>query len=112
MAATIQPCWPPVTVGSGGRSASSPDRLAGIGRLLAQTDLWLAGDRVIPDQPVSRSDPDAHPIGQGKRPSPSAACRRHQLERGNANQFDRTSAQTAYCSGAAMKCWWHTSEQK
>jgi transposase, IS5 family len=41
------------------------------GRLLAQTDQRLAGDRVIPDRLVSLSDPDARPIRKGKPRAPT-----------------------------------------
>jgi IS5 family transposase len=41
------------------------------GRLLAQTDQRLAGNRVIPDRLVSLSDPDARPIRKGKPRSPT-----------------------------------------
>jgi IS5 family transposase len=66
------------------------------GRLLAQTDQWLAGNRVIPDRLVSLSDPDARPIRKGKPQHPTqfgytllvAEEQRgfiadHQLQRGN-----------------------------
>jgi IS5 family transposase len=66
------------------------------GRLLAQTDQRLAGDRVIPDRLVSLSDPDARPIRKGKPRHPTqfgytlllAEDERgfiadHQLQRGN-----------------------------
>jgi IS5 family transposase len=36
------------------------------GRLLAQTDQRLAGNRQIPDRVVSLADPDARPIRKGK----------------------------------------------
>jgi transposase, IS5 family len=41
------------------------------GRLLAQTDQRLAGNRVIPDRVVSLSDPDARPIRKGKPGRPT-----------------------------------------
>jgi transposase, IS5 family len=41
------------------------------GRLLAQTDQRLAGDRVIPDRVVSLADPDARPIRKGKPGRPT-----------------------------------------
>jgi transposase, IS5 family len=41
------------------------------GRLLAQTDQRLAGNRVIPDRLVSLSDPDARPIRKGKPRTPT-----------------------------------------
>jgi IS5 family transposase len=41
------------------------------GRLLAQTDQRLAGNRVIPDRLVSLSDPDARPIRKGKPQHPT-----------------------------------------
>jgi transposase, IS5 family len=41
------------------------------GRLLAQTDQRLAGNRVIADRLVSLSDPDARPIRKGKPRSPT-----------------------------------------
>jgi transposase, IS5 family len=41
------------------------------GRLLAQTDQRLAGDRVIPDRLVSLADPDARPIRKGKPQHPT-----------------------------------------
>jgi IS5 family transposase len=66
------------------------------GRLLAQTDQRLAGNRVIPDRLVSLSDPDARPIRKGKPQHPTqfgytllvAEEQRgfiadHQLQRGN-----------------------------
>jgi IS5 family transposase len=66
------------------------------GRLLAQTDQRLAGDRVIADRLVSLSDPDARPIRKGKPGRPTkfgysllvAEDERgfiadHQLQRGN-----------------------------
>jgi len=45
--------------------------IADTGRLLAQTDQRLAGNRVIPDRLVSLSDPDARPIRKGKPRSPT-----------------------------------------
>jgi IS5 family transposase len=66
------------------------------GRLLAQTDQRLAGNRVIPDRLVSLADPDARPIRKGKPQHPTqfgytlllAEDERgfiadHQLQRGN-----------------------------
>jgi transposase, IS5 family len=66
------------------------------GRLLAQTDQRLAGDRVIADRLVSLADPDARPIRKGKPGRPTefgytlllAEDERgfvadHQLQRGN-----------------------------
>jgi transposase, IS5 family len=66
------------------------------GRLLAQTDQRLAGNRVLPDRLVSSSDPDARPIRKGKSRHPTqfgytlllAEDERgfiadHQLQRGN-----------------------------
>jgi transposase, IS5 family len=41
------------------------------GRLLAQTDQRLAGNRVIADRLVSLSDPDARPIRKGKPRTPT-----------------------------------------
>jgi transposase, IS5 family len=41
------------------------------GRLLAQTDQRLAGNRVIPDRLVSLADPDARPIRKGKPRHPT-----------------------------------------
>jgi transposase, IS5 family len=41
------------------------------GRLLAQTDQRLAGNRVIPDRLVSLADPDARPIRKGKPQHPT-----------------------------------------
>jgi transposase, IS5 family len=41
------------------------------GRLLAQTDQRLAGNRVIPDRLVSLTDPDARPIRKGKPQHPT-----------------------------------------
>jgi IS5 family transposase len=41
------------------------------GRLLAQTDQRLAGNRQIPDRVVSLADPDARPIRKGKPRSPT-----------------------------------------
>jgi IS5 family transposase len=41
------------------------------GRLLAQTDQRLAGNRVIPDRLVSLADPDARPIRKGKPRTPT-----------------------------------------
>jgi IS5 family transposase len=72
------------------------ETIAATGRLLAQTDQRLAGDRVIPDRLVSLSDPDARPIRKGKPGRPTefgstlllAEDERgfiadHQLQRGN-----------------------------
>jgi transposase, IS5 family len=42
------------------------ETIAATGRLLAQTDQRLAGNRVIPDRLVSLSDLDARPIRKGK----------------------------------------------
>jgi IS5 family transposase len=42
------------------------ETITATGRLLAQTDQRLAGNRVIPDRLVSLSDPDARPIRKGK----------------------------------------------
>jgi transposase, IS5 family len=66
------------------------------GRLLAQTDQRLAGNRVIPNRLVSLADPDARPIRKGKPRHPTqfgytlllAEDERgfiadHQLQRGN-----------------------------
>jgi IS5 family transposase len=47
------------------------ETIAATGRLLAQTDQRLAGDRVIPDRLVSLSDPDARPIRKGKPRHPT-----------------------------------------
>ena len=41
------------------------------GRLLAQTDQRLAGNRVIPDRLVSLADPDVRPIRKGKPQHPT-----------------------------------------
>jgi IS5 family transposase len=41
------------------------------GRLLAQTDQRLAGNRVIPDRVVSLADPNARPIRKGKPRAPT-----------------------------------------
>jgi IS5 family transposase len=72
------------------------ETIAATGRLLAQTDQRLAGNRVIPDRLVSLSDPDARPIRKGKPRHPTqfgyalllAEDERgfiadHQLRRGN-----------------------------
>jgi IS5 family transposase len=72
------------------------ETIAATGRLLAQTDQRLAGNRVIPDRLVSLSDPDARPIRKGKPRTPTqfgytlllAEDERgfiadHQLQRGN-----------------------------
>jgi transposase, IS5 family len=45
--------------------------IAHTGRLLAQTDQRLAGNRVIPDRLVSLADPDARPIRKGKPQHPT-----------------------------------------
>ena len=65
--------WPAAAVmgGLGGWSASWRRRSAGTGRLLAQTDQRLAGNRVIPDRLVSLADPDARPIRKGKPQHPT-----------------------------------------
>jgi transposase, IS5 family len=47
------------------------ETIAATGRLLAQTDQRLAGNRVIPDRLVSLSDPDARPIRKGKPGRPT-----------------------------------------
>jgi transposase, IS5 family len=47
------------------------ETIGATGRLLAQTDQRLAGDRVIPDRLVSLSDPDARPIRKGKPGRPT-----------------------------------------
>jgi len=47
------------------------DTIAATGRLLAQTDQRLAGNRVIADRLVSLSDPDARPIRKGKPRHPT-----------------------------------------
>jgi IS5 family transposase len=72
------------------------ETITATGRLLAQTDQRLAGNRVIPDRLVSLSDPDARPIRKGKPGRPTefgyslllAEDERgyicdHQLQRGN-----------------------------
>jgi IS5 family transposase len=72
------------------------ETIAATGRLLAQTDQRLAGNRVIPDRLVSLADPDARPIRKGKPRAPTqfgytvlvAEDERgfiadHQLQRGN-----------------------------
>jgi hypothetical protein len=72
------------------------ETIAATGRLLAQTDQRLAGNRVIPDRLVSLADPDARPIRKGKPRQPTqfgysllvAEDERgfvadHQLQRGN-----------------------------
>ena len=72
------------------------ETMTATGRLLAQTDQRLAGNRVIPDRLVSLSDPDARPIRKGKPGHPTqfgytllvAEDERgfiadHQLQRGN-----------------------------
>jgi IS5 family transposase len=80
-----------------GRLVSELEETIGhTGRLLAQTDQRLAGNRVIPDRLVSLSDPDARPIRKGKPQHPTqfgytllvAEEQRgfiadHQLQRGN-----------------------------
>jgi IS5 family transposase len=72
------------------------ETIAATGRLLAQTDQRLAGNRVIPDRLVWLSDPDARPIRKGKPRHPTQfgytlllaeeergfVCD-HQLQRGN-----------------------------
>jgi IS5 family transposase len=78
-----------------GRLVSELEETIGAtGRLLAQTDQRLAGDRVIADRLVSLSDPDARPIRKGKHPTQFGysllvaedergfICD-HQLQRGN-----------------------------
>jgi transposase, IS5 family len=53
------------------------ETIAATGRLLAQTDQRLAGNRVIPDRLVSLSDPDARPSARASpasRPSSATAC--------------------------------------
>jgi transposase, IS5 family len=47
------------------------DTIGHTGRLLAQTDQRLAGNRVIADRLVSLSDPDARPIRKGKPQHPT-----------------------------------------
>jgi transposase, IS5 family len=47
------------------------ETIAATGRLLAQTDQRLAGNRVIPDRLVSLADPDARPIRKGKPQHPT-----------------------------------------
>ncbi len=47
------------------------ETIAATGRLLAQTDQRLWGNRVIPDRLVSLSDPDARPIRKGKPQHPT-----------------------------------------
>jgi IS5 family transposase len=47
------------------------ETITATGRLLAQTDQRLAGNRVIPDRLVSLSDPDARPIRKGKPRHPT-----------------------------------------
>jgi transposase, IS5 family len=47
------------------------ETIAATGRLLAQTDQRLAGNRVIPDRLVSLADPDARPIRKGKPGHPT-----------------------------------------
>jgi transposase, IS5 family len=72
------------------------ETIAATGRLLAQTDQRLRGNRVIPERLVSLSDPDARPIRKGKPRAPTqfgstlllAEDERgfiadHQLQRGN-----------------------------
>jgi hypothetical protein len=72
------------------------ETIAATGRLLAQTDQRLAGNRVIPDRLVSLSDPDARPIRKGKPRTPTQVgytlllaedergfIADHQLQRGN-----------------------------
>jgi transposase, IS5 family len=72
------------------------ETITATGRLLAQTDQRLAGNRVIPDRLVSLSDPDARPIRKGKPRHPTqfgysllvaeddrGFVADHQLQRGN-----------------------------
>ena len=72
------------------------ETITATGRLLAQTDQRLAGNRVIADRLVSLADPDARPIRKGKPRHPTqfgyslllAEDERgficdHQLQRGN-----------------------------
>jgi IS5 family transposase len=72
------------------------ETIAATGRLLAQTDQRLAGNRVIPDRLVWLSDPDARPIRKGKPRHPTqfgytlllaeeerGFIADHQLQRGN-----------------------------
>jgi transposase, IS5 family len=72
------------------------ETIAATGRLLAQTDQRLAGDRVIRDRLVSLADPDARPIRKGKPRHPTqfgytlllaederGFIAHHQVERGN-----------------------------
>src|SRR5215211_5111104 len=72
------------------------ETITATGRLLAQTDQRLAGDRTIPDRLVSLSDPDARPIRKGKPRAPTqfgytlllaederGFIAHHQVERGN-----------------------------
>jgi IS5 family transposase len=72
------------------------ETITATGRLLAQTDQRLSGNRVIPDRLVSLADPDARPIRKGKPRAPTqfgytllvAEDERgfiadHQLQRGN-----------------------------
>jgi IS5 family transposase len=47
------------------------ETIAATGRLLAQTDQRLAGNRVIGDRLVSLADPDARPIRKGKPGRPT-----------------------------------------
>ena len=47
------------------------ETITATGRLLAQTDQRLAGNRVIADRLVSLSDPDARPIRKGKPRHPT-----------------------------------------
>jgi IS5 family transposase len=47
------------------------ETIAATGRLLAQTDQRLAGNRVIADRLVSLADPDARPIRKGKPRHPT-----------------------------------------
>ncbi len=51
--------------------AELAETITATGRLLAQTDQRLAGNRVIPDRLVSLSDPDARPIRKGKPRHPT-----------------------------------------
>jgi IS5 family transposase len=72
------------------------ETITATGRLLAQTDQRLAGNRVIADRLVSLSDPDARPIRKGKPQHPTqfgytllvaedehGFIADHQLQRGN-----------------------------
>jgi IS5 family transposase len=72
------------------------ETIAATGRLLAQTDERLTGNRVIPDRLVSLAGPDARPIRKGKPRQPTqfgyslllaederGIVADHQLQRGN-----------------------------